>query len=209
MLEVKDISHEFDYPLFENVTFCLKPKQSLSVVGVSGCGKSTLLHICSTMLKPNSGKVFYKNSSIYDGDDLLSIRRNDFGIIFQSHYLFKGFSAYENISLATILAGTDMDDELHKKLGIANLLKQNIGSLSGGQQQRISIARILSKKPKIIFADEPTGNLDSKTADEVMDVLFDYIEENDASLMLVTHDLNLAKRCDFTYEIKLKQLNQI
>ncbi len=208
-LHVKNISHEFDYPLFENVNFTLKPKQSMSVVGVSGCGKSTLLHICSTLLKPNSGEVFYNDKSLYKHSDLLKIRRNDFGIIFQSHYLFKGFSAKENLELATILSDTNLDNELYEKFGIANVLDQNIGELSGGQQQRISIARILSKKPKIIFADEPTGNLDGKTAKEVMDVLFEYIEKNDASLMLVTHDLDLARRCEFAYEIKSKQFKPL
>ncbi len=208
-LHVKNISHEFDYPLFENVNFTLKPKQSMSVVGVSGCGKSTLLHICSTLLKPNSGEVFYNDKSLYKHSDLLKIRRNDFGIIFQSHYLFKGFSAKENLELATILSDTNLDNELYEKFGIANVLEQNIGELSGGQQQRISIARILSKKPKIIFADEPTGNLDGKTAKEVMDVLFEYIEKNDASLMLVTHDLDLARRCEFAYEIKSKKFKPL
>ncbi|HIP30811.1 MAG TPA: ATP-binding cassette domain-containing protein, partial [Sulfurospirillum arcachonense] len=88
----------------------------------------------------------------------------------------------------------EIDNELMEKLGIANVLKQKIGELSGGQQQRVSIARVLSKKPKIIFADEPTGNLDSKTASEVMNILFEYIEQNDAALLLVTHDNDLANK---------------
>lgn len=206
LLDVKNVSHEFDYPLFDNVNFTLKDGQTLAVVGVSGCGKSTLLHICSTLLKPNRGEVFFDNLSLYAQKDLLKIRRFDMGIIFQSHYLFKGFTAEENIELATILSQSTMDEEILNRLGISNLLGQNIGELSGGQQQRISIARILSKKPKIIFADEPTGNLDSKTARDVMDTLFEYVKKNGASLMLVTHDLDLAKECDFTYELKSQQL---
>lgn len=209
LLQAKNISHGFDYPLFENVNFDLKAKESLSIVGVSGCGKSTLLHICSTLLKPQEGEIFFNNKSLYEQKDLLKIRRFDMGIIFQSHYLFKGFSARENVELATILSQTSLDDEVLERLGVANLMEQSIGELSGGQQQRISIARILSKKPKIIFADEPTGNLDSKTAREVMDVLFEYVKTNEASLMLVTHDLDLAKRCDFTYELKSSKLQQI
>ncbi len=202
MLEVKDISFKFDYPLFDNLSFSLKPKESLSIVGVSGCGKSTLLHICSTLLKPQSGEVFYKQKPLYNQKDLLRIRRFEIGIIFQSHYLFKGFSAKENIELSNILCDTEIDNELLKRLGVEHVLTQNVGELSGGQQQRISIARVLSKKPSIIFADEPTGNLDKKTAHEVMDVLFEYIENNNASLMLVTHDKELAKKCHKAYELK-------
>ncbi len=110
--------------------------------------------------------------------------------------MFKGFDAFENVELATLLNDTKMDNELIEKLGISNVLKQKVGELSGGQQQRVSIARVLSKKPKIIFADEPTGNLDSKTANEVMDILFEYIEQNNAALLLVTHDNDLADRCN-------------
>ncbi len=208
MLEVKNVSYKFDYPLFENLNFALKPKESLSIVGVSGCGKSTLLHICSSLLKPQSGEVYYNNKSLYEQKDLLNIRRFDMGIIFQSHYLFKGFNAKENIELASILSNTQMDEKILNRLGIAHVLAQNIGELSGGQQQRISIARVLSKKPRIIFADEPTGNLDSKTAIEVMEVLFEYIEQNNAALMLVTHDKDLAKKCHKAYELKDLALHQ-
>ncbi len=211
-LHVKNLSHEFDYPLFNDINFSLQKGQSLAIVGVSGCGKSTLLHICSTLLKPEKGEVFYKEKSIYkqNSRSLLEIRRLDFGIIFQSHYLFKGFNAKENVQLANILSKTKFDKELLERLGVLHVLDQSIGSLSGGQQQRISIARVLSKKPKIIFADEPTGNLDGQTAREVMDVLFDYIKTNNASLMLVTHDRDLARKCHKAYELKslaLKELN--
>ncbi len=202
MLEVKNVSFKFDYPLFENLNFTLNPKQSLSIVGVSGCGKSTLLHICSTLLKPQKGEVYFDKKPLYEQKDLLKIRRYDMGIIFQSHYLFKGFSAKENIELANILSDTKIDEKLLDKLGIAHVLSQNIGELSGGQQQRISIARVLSKKPRIIFADEPTGNLDKKTANDVMNALFDYIKIHNASLMLVTHDKDLAQNCDHAYELK-------
>lgn len=209
ILQAKNISHRFDYPLFDHVNFSLKQKESLAIVGVSGCGKSTLLHICSTLLKPDKGEIFFNDLSLYEQKDLLKIRRFDMGIIFQSHYLFKGFNAKENIQLATILSQTSIDDEILQRLGIHQIMHQDIGKLSGGQQQRISIARILSKKPKIIFADEPTGNLDSKTAKDVMDMLFEYIDKNNSSLMLVTHDLNLAKKCDFTYELKSQKLQLI
>ncbi|DAB32789.1 MAG TPA: ABC transporter ATP-binding protein [Sulfurospirillum sp. UBA11407] len=207
LLHVQNLSHSFDYPLFEDVSFDLAEQKSIAVVGVSGSGKSTLLHICATLLKPQSGDVKLLGKNLYslNDDEILKIRREDIGIVFQSHYLFKGFNTFENIELATLLNDTQMDSTLLKKFGIETLLDKKIGELSGGQQQRVSIARVLSKKPKILFADEPTGNLDSKTANEVMDVLFEYIENNNAALLLVTHDLKLAQRCNAIIEFKAKK----
>lgn len=207
LLHVQNLSHSFDYPLFEDVSFDLAEQKSIAVVGVSGSGKSTLLHICATLLKPQSGDVKLLGKNLYSlsDDEILKIRREDIGIVFQSHYLFKGFNTFENIELATLLNDTRMDSTLLKKFGIETLLDKKIGELSGGQQQRVSIARVLSKKPKILFADEPTGNLDSKTANEVMDVLFEYIENNNAALLLVTHDLKLAQRCNAIIEFKAKK----
>lgn len=198
LLEVQNLSHSFDYKLFDNINFTLDKQESIAIVGVSGSGKSTLLHICATLLKPDEGsvKIFGRDLYTLKDKEILKIRREDIGIIFQSHYLFKGFNTYENIELATLLNDTKMDKELLIDLGIEKLMEQKIGELSGGQQQRVSIARVLSKKPKIIFADEPTGNLDSKTANEVMDILFKYIKQNDATLLLVTHDMTLASKCD-------------
>ncbi len=203
LLEAIDLSHSFDYPLFEDISFSLTCKDSISITGVSGSGKSTLLHICSTLLAPKNGKVKLFDKDIYalPQKELMNIRRKDIGIIFQAHYLFRGFSGYENIELSTLLTNQKLDTKLSKRLKIDKVLNQKVGELSGGQQQRVSIARVLSKKPKIVFADEPTGNLDSKTADEVMDILFEYIDEVEGALLLVTHDKELAKRCKKTYAI--------
>ena len=211
LLKSVGLKHSFDYTLFENLNLTLLSKQSLAILGVSGCGKSTLLHILSTLLKPDEGEVFYKNISLYSQniDEKLKIRRHDFGIIFQSHYLFKGFSAYENIELSTILTKQKIDNELFKKLKIENVLNQKVGELSGGQQQRVSIARVLSKKPSIIFADEPTGNLDKDTANDVMNTLFDYIKNTNSGLILVTHDEKIASNCDEIYRLENKFLKKI
>ncbi|CZE47367.1 ABC transporter ATP-binding protein [Campylobacter geochelonis] len=211
LLKGVNLAHAYDYTLFEDLNFSISQQESAAILGVSGCGKSTLLHILCTLLKPNSGEVFYKEKSIYslDSDKKLEIRRFDFGIIFQSHYLFKGFSAYENIELATLLSKQKIDDEILEKLKIQDVLKQKVGELSGGQQQRVSIARVLSKKPRIIFADEPTGNLDKNTANEVMDVLFEYVKNNNAALILVTHDEKLASVCSSVYRLENKILHKI
>lgn len=210
LLRADNLSFAYDYPLFENVNLSLSECESIAILGVSGCGKSTLLHSLSTLLKPKNGEIIYKNRSIYSlsNKEKLLIRRNDFGIIFQSHYLFKGFSALENIELASVLNNKKIDKNLLEKLQISNVLNQKATELSGGQQQRVSIARVLNKEPKIIFADEPTGNLDKNTSKEVMEVLFNYIKEKKAGLILVTHDENLASKCSKIYHLENRQLKK-
>jgi putative ABC transport system ATP-binding protein len=208
LIEAKNISHSFDYPLFNDINFSLDESESMSVTGISGSGKSTLMHILSTMLEPNSGKVELFGEDIYslNQKELIKIRREKLGIIFQAHYLFRGLSAYENLELATILTGNEISTELIERFQIQKVMEQKIGELSGGQQQRVSIARVLTKRPKIIFADEPTGNLDEKTANEVMDILFDYIKEVEGVLFLVTHEKELAKRCKYSRDLSIKGL---
>src|SRR5574344_899208 len=207
LLEAKNLSHNFDYELFKNISLTLEKKESIAIIGTSGSGKSTLLNILSSLLKPTIGNVVFESKDLYSlkQNQLLKIRRDDFGIIFQAHYLFRGFSAIENLNIATLLSHTNLDLKLLKELNIDHVINQGVGELSGGQQQRLSIARILMKKPKIIFADEPTGNLDKDTANIVMNTLFNYIKENDAGLILVTHEEDLAFRCDKVF--KLEELN--
>lgn len=201
LLKAENLNHGFEYPLFNSLNLTLNSKDCISIQGSSGCGKSTLLHILSSLLQPNSGKVFYKEQDLYalDENSRLKIRRYDFGIIFQTHYLFRGFSTLENIELASVLSENELDNEILKKLGIDSLLDQKVGKLSGGQQQRVSIARVLCKKPKIIFADEATGNLDFANAKNVLEILISYVKNNDAALFFVTHDTKLANFCDKTY----------
>ncbi len=208
LLEATNISHSFDYPLFTNIDFSIEPTQSAAIVGRSGSGKSTLLHIFSTFMKPNSGKVILLSHDLYtlSDEEIESLRRYDVGIIFQFHYLFKGMSALENIGVATMLSNEKIDNNILKKLEIDHLMNHKTSELSGGEQQRVSIARVLSKKPRIIFADEPTGNLDKETADLVMDVLTDYTKETGAALVLVTHDESMAARCDKIYTLEDQKL---
>ncbi|ARQ99649.1 ABC transporter ATP-binding protein [Campylobacter devanensis] len=210
MLKALNLSHKFDYLLFNDINLDIKPATTTAIMGVSGSGKSTILHILSTLLSPTDGEVIYNDKSLYklSSDELLKIRRYDFGIIFQAHYLFKGFNGFENIELATILSGQKIDLNLLKALKIDKVINQKIGELSGGQQQRVSIARVLAKNPKIIFADEPTGNLDQTTAKEVMSVIFDYVKTNNAALVLVTHDKDIAQLCDIKYQLSNQHLTQ-
>jgi len=211
LLNASNISHSFDYELFRDIDFTLNESQSMAILGRSGCGKSTLLHIFSTFLKPLEGKVTLLGRDLYKlkESDIEQMRRHELGIIFQFHYLFKGMSAFENIEVASMLSGESIDPALLKRLEIDTLMNQKISELSGGQQQRVSIARVLSKKPKIIFADEPTGNLDKDTANLVMDVLLEYTHKNHAGLLLVTHDREMAAYCDESYLLEEKKLERI
>lgn len=211
LLEVRAVSHNFDYPLFKDINLSLYKGESIAIIGVSGSGKSTLLNIFSTLLIPNKGEVYYNNKDIFrlSKSELLKIRRDDFGIIFQAHYLFRGFDAMENLKISELLSENNIDAELLKSLSIGHVMKQGIGELSGGQQQRLSCARVLVKKPKIIFADEPTGNLDMQTATEVMNVLFDYVQKNNAGLIMVTHEDEIASRCDRVFKLNDYRLEQI
>ncbi|MFA9373983.1 ABC transporter ATP-binding protein [Poseidonibacter sp.] len=211
LLNATNISHKFDYELFHDINLTLKKQQSIAIIGMSGSGKSTFLNILSSLLKPFSGEVIFNDEDIYSlkQKKLLNIRREDFGIIFQAHYLFRGFSASENLDIATLLSGNEIDNDLLKQLNIDYVMKQGVGELSGGQQQRLSIARVLTKKPKIIFADEPTGNLDKETANMVVDTLFNYIKSNNAGLILVTHETDLAMKCDKVYKLEDLKLQEL
>jgi len=211
ILQADALTHSFDYPLFHNVSFTLDEGESMAIIGVSGSGKSTLLHILSTLLEPNEGTVTLLGRELpsLKSKELVNLRKNNLGLIFQSHYLFKGFSAYENLEVAAILSHQQIDDVLLQSLGIEPVIMQKVTELSGGQQQRVSIARVLTKKPRLIFADEPTGNLDHETAAEVMDLFDTYIKTDKAGMVLVTHDEELAMRCDKVYRLHEQQLEKV
>jgi len=211
LLSAKNLSHTFEYKLFSDISLELDSGDSIAIIGMSGSGKSTLLNILSTLLKPDSGTVslFGENVSGMNKKRLSQIKRDDLGLVFQSHYLFKGFSAIENLEVAAILSNTQVDEKLLQKLKISEQINQKVTELSGGQQQRVSIARILTKQPKILFVDEPTGNLDKETADEVMDIFFEYVKKNSAGMILVTHDKELAYKCHKVYKLENRELIKV
>jgi len=211
LLSANNISHSFEYKLFDDVHLSLDAQESIAIIGMSGSGKSTLLHILSTLLEPKEGEItlFGRDIHSLSTKKLALIKRNDLGLVFQSHYLFKGFSAYENLEVAQILSQEPVDKQLLKALDIEHCIHQKVTELSGGQQQRVSIARVLTKKPRIIFADEPTGNLDKTTAHEVMELFFQYVQKHQAGMVLVTHDEELAFLCDKVYRLEDKKLIQV
>ena len=173
-----------------------------AIIGTSGSGKSTLLHCLAGLDKPTNGEVMLGGKDIYrlNDDELSKIRRQEFGFIFQSFNLIPVLNVYDNIVLPIKLDGKKENEEyimnIIKKVGLEDQLKKFPNELSGGQQQRVAIARALSNKPAVIFADEPTGNLDSKTTEEVMSLLRNTVSELNQTLVMITHDENIAKQAD-------------
>ena len=173
-----------------------------AIIGTSGSGKSTLLHCMAGLDKPTEGSAFLDERDIYalNDDELSKIRRQEFGFIFQSFNLIPVLNVYDNIILPIQLDGKKEDKEyimdIVKKVGLEDQLKKFPNELSGGQQQRVAIARALSNKPAIIFADEPTGNLDSKTTEEVMSLLRSTVKDLNQTLLMITHDENIARQAD-------------
>ena len=176
----------------------------VAVIGRSGSGKSTLLNLMAGLDKPNSGKVFVRETDIFalDSDALASFRGNYLGMVFQNHNLIPQFTALENILIPTLMCRKpDTSYEEHLKtlvstLQIADRLHHLPSELSGGQQQRVAIARALINRPQVVFADEPTGNLDAGNAKEVLELLLRTKEKLHQTLVVVTHDMSIAERAD-------------
>ncbi len=180
----------------------IEPHKFTAIIGASGSGKSTLLHCMAGLDKPSLGNVYLDDTNIYTMNDseLSKIRREEFGFVFQSFNLIPVIKVYDNIVMPVSLDGEKPDkkyiDELIDKLGLKTHTNKYPNQLSGGQQQRVAIARALANKPSIIFADEPTGNLDSKTTKEVMDILQFCVKDFKQTLVMITHNYEIAKMAD-------------
>lgn len=186
----------------DDVTLSLEQGSFTAITGPSGSGKSTLLHLLSGLDRPTGGDVIYQGKKLYDyRDNQLSVlRRRRFGFVFQSYNLVKELTGWENILLPVMLDNRRADEkylnQIIEMLGIGDRLNHLPSAMSGGQQQRISIARALANKPAILFADEPTGNLDGKSGREVLTLLRQVSHELGITLVLVTHDLNVAEQAE-------------
>ena len=184
--------------ILKNISFDVDYKETISVVGESGSGKTSLIMLIGGLEKVSSGNIFFRDSELskMNEDEISKIRRKNIGIVFQSFYLIPNYTALENVSLSLEINKFDNPTvkakEILDRFGLSNRFNNFPSQLSGGEQQRVAIARSVAMKPELILADEPTGNLDSENTDKISSLLFNYIEDENASLIMVTHDNNLA-----------------
>ncbi len=206
-IEVKNLSKvygsgETEVKALKNINLNIEQGEFVAIVGPSGSGKSTLLHLLGGVDKPSSGEVIIKGESIYKlkEKELSILRRRKLGFVFQFFNLIPVLTAEENIEMPVLLDNGKIDknymNELLKLLGLEERRNHHPLELSGGQQQRVSIGRALANKPSIILADEPTGNLDSKNSKEVLELLKYCAKKYNQTLILITHDINIAKSAD-------------
>jgi lipoprotein-releasing system ATP-binding protein len=193
--------------VLKGVDFSIRAGESVAIHGVSGVGKSTLLYVLGGLEHPTEGRVLYDGRDIYtmEGNEIAAFRNGHLGFIFQFHHLLPEFTAEENVAIPCRIAGwtrgraRERAREMLRSVGLTERLHHKPGKLSGGERQRVAIARALALSPRLLLADEPTGNLDPDTAREVMEVLVRLNEEAGAALVLVTHNAELAslmqKRC--------------
>ena len=194
----------------DNVNLDIVAGSSLSIMGPSGSGKTTLLHVLAGILKPTQGTVVYKNRDMATLPDAYRtrLRRSDFGFVFQSGQLIEELSAEENVALPLMLSGADYKKAVAaasdwlERLGLQQLASHRPGEMSGGQRQRIAIARALAISPSVIFADEPTGALDQATGEQIIELLTGWCARTGASLIMVTHDPNVARSCQLTIHMQ-------
>ena len=180
------------------------------IVGASGAGKSTLLHLLGGLDRPDSGEVFFDNKDIFkfSDDKLAKFRNKNVGFVFQFHHLLPEFTAVENVIIPQMINGTSYNqakiksDELLQTVGLTERLDHKPAELSGGEQQRVAVARALANNPKIIFADEPTGNLDSVNSEEIHKLIVDLKKNLGMTFVIVTHNSSLVELADLLYEIK-------
>lgn len=188
----------------------IQPGEVVAIMGASGAGKTTLLQILGTLLRPDGGSLSIDGTDVLalSQKDIASFRGRRIGFVFQAHHLLPEFSAEENVMIPALIAGVSGRDarararELLERVGLVDRLTHKPGELSGGEQQRVAIARALVNAPAVIFADEPTGNLDSATKDQIHSLLFDLRRDLGQTQLIVTHDPALAVLCDRTVRMK-------
>lgn len=214
MIEVKNVTKIYNkknaFTALDNINLTIPSNTSVAILGKSGSGKSTLIHAISGLDKPQKGQV------LVDGEDILRLkpratdgfRASKMAFIFQSFFVEGGESCYNNVSLSLETAGVPVRkrkkliEQALQSVDLGDKIKSRAKDLSGGQKQRLAIARAIVGEPRILFADEPTGNLDSVTSKVIEDLLFDYQKKNRATLIIVTHDEELASRCNTVINIK-------
>ena len=213
LLELKQITLNYknyntSVEVIKGIDLKINSGEKAAVVGKSGSGKTSLIMLMAGLEQPTSGEIIFDQQliSTFNEDQLADIRKKKIGIVFQSFYLIPNYTALENVSLILEINGIDNSkqkaEELLVQFGLKDRLHHFPTQLSGGEQQRVAIARSMAVKPKLILADEPTGNLDSENSQMISNLLFEYANKNQSSFVLVTHDLKFAEKCDRIIKIE-------
>lgn len=211
IIEAHDIHKNFDQlEVLKGIDFSADKAETVSIMGASGTGKSTLLQILGTLSTPDSGSLMIDGEDVLKlrSDALASFRGRKIGFVFQAHHLLPEFTALENVMIPALIAGTAASTakaealRLLGSLGLKDRASHKPAELSGGEQQRTAIARAIINRPSVLFADEPTGNLDSATKQEIHKVFFDLRDSIGQTIVIVTHDPQLASLCDRRLEMK-------
>lgn len=213
ILSISNLSKSYnsgskELKVLDDISFNLEKGKTLSIVGPSGSGKTTLLGLCAGLDRADEGSVIIQNIKLNDltEDDRAQVRNQYVGFVFQNFQLISTLTALENVMVPIELRGEknshDIASELLEKVGLSDRADHYPNQLSGGEQQRIAIARAFSNKPDILFADEPTGNLDDETGQKIEQLLFELNEQNGTALVLVTHDIELAQKTDKIIRLK-------
>ena len=200
--------------ILSNLRLDVKSGESIAILGPSGCGKSTLLNLIAGLDTPSSGDVLINNSNItkLNEQDRTELRANTFGFVYQFHHLLNDFSSVYNVAMPLLIKGVDKEsaiaqsEKLLTRVGLENRLSHKPSELSGGERQRVAIARAMVVEPDCLLADEPTGNLDAKNAKDVLELILELDENNTSSLVIVTHDQDIAKKMNRTLTLSNQQL---
>lgn len=214
LIEASEIHKSFKTPagelaILKNINLSITEGEILGIVGASGAGKSTLLHILGALDKPSSGKILFQGKDIVSMDDrmLAEFRNSSIGFVFQFHHLLPEFNSLENVMLPGLISSRPYEDiEKHAKtlleeLGLSKRLRHRPGELSGGEQQRVAVARALLLNPKIVLADEPTGNLDTSTGNALFDLFIELNRNKKITFVIVTHNKTLSDGCHRVLEM--------
>lgn len=223
LLEIKNLEKVFysgsrEIWVLRGIDFSMREGEIVSIVGESGAGKTTFIQVIGTIDKPTRGEIYFKGKELtkFTDRELDDFRNKNLGFVFQFHHLLMEFSALENVAMPALIMGRERDVAFEKAasllefLGLKDRLHHRPGELSGGEQQRVAIARALINEPSLVLADEPTGNLDLKTQEVVFQLFLNIVREHNSSLLIATHNLNLAKKTDRIFELsdgKLKELS--
>ena len=200
--------------ILSNLRLDVKSGESIAILGPSGCGKSTLLNLIAGLDTPSSGDVLINNSNItkLNEQDRTELRANTFGFVYQFHHLLYDFSSVYNVAMPLLIKGADKEnaiaqsEKLLTRVGLENRLNHKPSELSGGERQRVAIARAMVVEPDCLLADEPTGNLDAKNAKDVLELILELDENNTSSLLIVTHDQDIANKMDRKLNLSNQQL---